>query len=129
MSYCGIDWTEKTHDVALVDHTGQLLAEWHITDDAPDYKILLDLLAEYGGTEDAAIPVAIETSRAFLVAVLRTGKRKVFQSRPRPATTRNAASGQPIRYSPASPAGRDTTASTPQLTYQTRNLPSPTHVQ
>lgn len=82
MIYCGIDWAEKTHDVALVDDSGQLLAKRHITDDAAGYKILLDLLAEYGDTEDNPIPVAIETSRGLLVAVLRTGKRQVFAINP-----------------------------------------------
>ncbi|MFG2593486.1 IS110 family transposase [Streptomyces sp. NPDC048438] len=80
--YCGIDWAEKTHDVALVNDSGQLVAKRHITDDAAGYKILLDLLAEYGDTEEAPIPVAIETSRGLLVAVLRTGKRKVFAINP-----------------------------------------------
>ncbi|MGW2232417.1 IS110 family transposase [Streptomyces sp. NPDC001759] len=80
--YCGIDWAEKTHDVALVDDTGQLLAKLHITDDAVGYKILLDLLAEYGDTEENPVPVAIETSRGLLVAVLRTGKRQVFAINP-----------------------------------------------
>jgi hypothetical protein len=70
--YCGIDWAEKTHDVALVDDDGTLLAKRHITDEATGYKILLDLLAEHGDTEDTPIPVAIETSRGLLVAVLRT---------------------------------------------------------
>ncbi|MFF1902964.1 IS110 family transposase [Kitasatospora sp. NPDC058218] len=82
MIYCGIDWAERTHDVALVDDTGQLLAKRHITDDAAGYKLLLDLLAEYGDTEDAPIPIAIETSRGLLVAVLRTGTRKVFAINP-----------------------------------------------
>lgn len=82
MIYCGIDWAERTHDVALVDDTGQLLAKRHITDDAAYYKILLELLAEYGDTEENPIPVAIETSRGLLVAVLRTGKRKVFAINP-----------------------------------------------
>lgn len=82
MIYCGIDWAERTHDVALVDDTGQLLAKRHITDDAAGYKILLDLLAEYGDTEEDPIPVAIETSRGLLVAVLRTGKRQVFAINP-----------------------------------------------
>ncbi|MFE5873580.1 IS110 family transposase [Streptomyces roseifaciens] len=82
MIYCGIDWAEKTHDVALVDDSGQLLAKRHITDDAAGYRILLDLLAEYGDTEETPIPVAIETSRGLLVAVLRTGKRKVFAINP-----------------------------------------------
>ncbi|WP_455712011.1 IS110 family RNA-guided transposase [Streptomyces canus] len=80
--YCGIDWAERTHDVALVDDTGQLLAKRHITDDAAGYKILLDLLAEYGDTEEDPIPVAIETSRGLLVAILRTGKRQVFAINP-----------------------------------------------
>ncbi|MDX2976608.1 IS110 family transposase [Streptomyces microflavus] len=80
--YCGIDWAEKTHDVALVDDSGQLLAKRHITDDAAGYKILLDLLAEYGDTEEHPIPVAIETSRGLLVAVLRSGKRQVFAINP-----------------------------------------------
>ncbi|MEU1629591.1 IS110 family transposase [Streptomyces sp. NPDC020096] len=82
MIYCGIDWAERTHDVALVDDSGQLLAKRHITDDAAGYRILLDLLAEYGDTEDNPIPVAIETSRGLLVAVLRQGKRKVFAINP-----------------------------------------------
>ncbi|MFJ3311047.1 IS110 family transposase [Streptomyces sp. NPDC086549] len=63
-------------------HSGQLLAKRHVTDDAAGYKILLDLLAEYGYTEETPIPVAIETSRGLLVAVLRTGKRRVFAINP-----------------------------------------------
>ncbi|MFG2526314.1 IS110 family transposase [Streptomyces sp. NPDC048527] len=82
MIYCGIDWAERTHDVALVDDSGQLLAKRHITDDAAGYKILLDLLAEYGDTEEDPIPVAVETSRGLLVAVLRTGRRRVFAINP-----------------------------------------------
>lgn len=80
--YCGIDWAERTHDVALVDDSGQLLAKRHITDDAAGYKILVDLLVEYGDSEENPIPVAIETSRGLLVAVLRTGKRRVFAINP-----------------------------------------------
>ncbi|MFE1851296.1 IS110 family transposase [Streptomyces sp. NPDC002387] len=82
MIYCGIDWAERTHDVALVDDTGQLVAKRHLTDDAAGYRSLLDLLAEHGDTEDEPIPVALETSRGLLVAVLRTGKRRVFAINP-----------------------------------------------
>lgn len=82
MIYCGIDWAERTHDVALVDDSGQLLAKRHITDDAAGYQILLDLLVEYGDSEENPIPIAIETSRGLLVAVLRTGKRQVFAINP-----------------------------------------------
>ncbi|MFF1833349.1 IS110 family transposase [Streptomyces sp. NPDC058231] len=82
MIYCGIDWAERTHDVALVDDVGTLVAKRHITDDAAGYKVLLELLAEYGDTEENPIPVAIETSRGLLVAVLRTGRRPVFAINP-----------------------------------------------
>ena len=82
MIYCGIDWAERTHDVALVDDNGQLLAKRHITDDAAGYRLLLDLLAEYGDSENEPIPVAIETSRGLLVAVLRAGKRQVYAINP-----------------------------------------------
>ncbi|MGW2651978.1 IS110 family transposase [Streptomyces sp. NPDC001393] len=86
MIYCGIDWAEQHHDVALVDDTGQLLAKRRISDDAAGYRLLLDLLAEYGDTEGNPIPVAIETSRGLLVAVLRTGKRQIFAVNPMAAS-------------------------------------------
>ena len=82
MIFCGIDWAERTHDVALVDEAGQLVAKRHITDDAAGYRLLLDLLAEYGDRPENPIPVAIETSRGLLVTVLRQGKRKVFAINP-----------------------------------------------
>ncbi|MFF2080558.1 IS110 family transposase [Kitasatospora sp. NPDC058162] len=80
--FCGIDWAESHHDVALVDDSGELLAKRRITDDAAGYQLLLDLLAEYGDGPDEPIPVAIETSHGLLVAALRTGRRKVFAVNP-----------------------------------------------
>ena len=32
--YCGIDWAEDHHDIALVDRDGKLLARRRISDDA-----------------------------------------------------------------------------------------------
>jgi transposase len=80
--FCGIDWAESHHDVALVDDTGQLLAKRRISDDAAGYWILLDLLAEFGDTPQEPVPVAIETSRGLLVAALRTGIRPVYAINP-----------------------------------------------
>jgi transposase len=80
--YCGIDWAESHHDVALVDQDGQLLAKCRIGDDAAGYRLLLDLLADHGDTPEEPIPIAIETSRGLLVAALRTGSRKVFAINP-----------------------------------------------
>lgn len=45
--YCGLDWAENHHDIALVNEAGELLAKQRITDDAAGYKNLLDLLAEH----------------------------------------------------------------------------------
>lgn len=80
--FCGIDWAEGHHDVALVDEVGTLLAKRRIGDDAAGYRVLLDLLAEYGDTHAAPIPVAIETGHGLLVAALRTGDRQVYAINP-----------------------------------------------
>ena len=80
--YCGIDWAETHHAVAIVSEDGRLLAKRRISDDALGYRLLLDLLAEYGDSAQSPIPIAIETSRGLLVAVLRTGSRQVFAVNP-----------------------------------------------
>ena len=43
--FCGIDWAEDHHDIALVDAGGQLLARRRITDSAAGLAQLLELLA------------------------------------------------------------------------------------
>jgi transposase len=80
--YCGIDWAERHHDIALVDAAGTLLAKRRITDDAAGYRVLLELLAEHGDTPEDPMPVAIETSHGLLVAALRTGKRQIYAVNP-----------------------------------------------
>ncbi|MFE3205675.1 IS110 family transposase [Embleya sp. NPDC059237] len=80
--FCGVDWAEKHHDIAIVDDTGELLAKARITDDVAGYRQLLELLAENGDTAEAPIPVAIETSRGLLVAVLRATRRDVYAINP-----------------------------------------------
>ena len=80
--FCGIDWAEDHHDVALVDHDGTLIAKRRISDDAGGYALLLQLLADAGDDADAPIPVAIETSRGLLVACLRATGRQVFAINP-----------------------------------------------
>ncbi|MFQ3560203.1 IS110 family transposase [Streptomyces gramineus] len=82
MIYCGIDWAENHHDVALVDDSGQLVAKVRITDDVVGYGQLLDLLVEHGDSAEEPIPVAIETSRGLLVATLRSGTRSVYAINP-----------------------------------------------
>ncbi len=59
--FCGIDWAEDHHDIALVDREGQLLARRRISDDADGLAALLGLLADHGDSAEDPIPVAIET--------------------------------------------------------------------
>ena len=80
--FCGIDWAEDHHDVALVDAGGTVLARLRIGDDAAGYARLLALLATHGDTAELPVPVAIETPRGLLVARLRAGGRKVFAVNP-----------------------------------------------
>ena len=50
--YCGIDWAEDHHDIALADRDGQLLARRRISDDAAGLAQLLALLAEHGDSPE-----------------------------------------------------------------------------
>jgi len=81
-AFCGIDWAENHHDIALVDEHGQLIAKRRIDDDAAGFRELLELLGEYGDTAAEPIPVAIETSRGLLVACLRATGRPVYAINP-----------------------------------------------
>jgi transposase len=80
--YCGIDWAEDHHDIALAGRDGQLLARRRISDDAAGLAQLLALLAEHGDTPDDPVPVAIETPRGLLVACLRATGRAVYPVNP-----------------------------------------------
>ncbi|SEU43095.1 IS110 family RNA-guided transposase [Nonomuraea wenchangensis] len=79
---CGIDWSERHHDVALVDEGGKLVAKRRISDDARGWRVLVELLAEHGDRPDSPIPVAIETGRGLLVSCLRATGRKVYAINP-----------------------------------------------
>jgi transposase len=80
--FCGIDWAEDHHDVALVDADGKLVGKRRISDDAAGFALLLQLLTDAGDSAEEPIPVAIETSRGLLVACLRATGRKVFAINP-----------------------------------------------
>jgi hypothetical protein len=80
--FCGIDWAEDHHDIALVDAGGQLLARRRISDDAAGLAALLGLLAEHGDSAEDPVPVAIETPRGLLTACLRATGRKVYPINP-----------------------------------------------
>lgn len=80
--FCGIDWAEGHHDIAVVDAAGQLVAKRRIPETVAGFAELADLLAGAGDAIDAPIPVAIETPRGLLVAALRATGRPVYAINP-----------------------------------------------
>jgi transposase len=81
-AFCGIDWAEDHHDIALVDGGGGLIAHARVSDDAAGLARLLELLAGYGDSAEDPVPVAIETPRGLLVACLRATGRPVYPVNP-----------------------------------------------
>ena len=79
---CGIDWAEDHHDIAIVDTDGQLLAKRRIPESIAGFTELTAMLAEAGDNPNDPIPVAIETPRGLLVAVLRASGRPVYPINP-----------------------------------------------
>jgi transposase len=80
--FCGIDWAEAHHDVAIIDGDGQLVAKKRITDDPTGFADLVELLTVAGDSAEDPIPVAIETPRGLLVAALRATERAVYAINP-----------------------------------------------
>ena len=80
--FCGIDWAEDHHDVAIVDTGGALVAKRRIGDDAAGFAATAGAARRAGDNADEPIPVAIETSRGLLVACLRATGRRVFAINP-----------------------------------------------
>lgn len=80
--FCGIDWSERHHDVALVDQDGQLLAKRRIEETNAGWAELLTMFADAGDSSHEPIPVAIETPRGLLVAMLRATGRPVYSINP-----------------------------------------------
>jgi transposase len=82
--FCGIDWAERHHDVALVDEQGRLLAKRRINDDLGGFSELTVLLAEHSSSDSfVPIDVAIETDRGLLVMALRAAGHRVFAINPK----------------------------------------------
>jgi transposase len=80
--YCGIDWAEGHHDIAIVGSDGKLVAKRRIGDDPAGFTALTGMLADAGDSLENPIPVAIETPRGLLVAALRGTGRPVFAINP-----------------------------------------------
>lgn len=80
--FCGIDWAEAQHDVAIINSEGQLVAKKRIPDDPEGFAQLIKMLADADDDTDVPVPVAIETPRGLLVAALRATGRAVYAINP-----------------------------------------------
>jgi transposase len=80
--YCGIDWAEGHHDIALVDGDGMLVAKRRISESVDGFAELTAMLVAAGDSAADPVPVAIETPRGLLVAVLRATGRPVYPINP-----------------------------------------------
>jgi transposase len=80
--WCGIDWSEKHHDIAVVDDNGRLVAKQRIAESAAGFGELLELLAVHGQSSDEPLPIAIETAKGLLPAALRAVGYQLFSINP-----------------------------------------------
>ncbi len=81
-AYCGIDWAEGHHDIAVVNDEGKLIAKRRIEESLDGLAEFAAMLDAAGDSPEAPIPVAIETPRGLLVAVLRASGRPVYPINP-----------------------------------------------
>jgi transposase len=79
---CGIDWSERHHDFALVNDDGAMVAKKRIGTGVEGFAELLATIAEHGG-EVEEVSVAIETDKGLLVAALQSAGFTVYAINPR----------------------------------------------
>jgi transposase len=80
--FCGVDWAEGHHDIALVDGEGMLVAKRRIEESLDGLAELTAMLIAAGDSAEEPIPVAIETPRGLLVAALRATGRPIYPINP-----------------------------------------------
>jgi transposase len=77
-----IDRYFNPEDVVVIDASGQLVAKRRIPESVAGFAELTAVLADAGEDPDDPIPVAIETPRGLLVAVLRATGRQIYPINP-----------------------------------------------
>ncbi len=81
--YCGIDWSEQHHDIALVDENGHVVTRNRIAESVAGFGVLTALLREHAGIDAPNVPIAIETDRGLLVAALRASGYRIYVINPK----------------------------------------------
>jgi len=79
--FVGIDWSEKHHDICVVDREGEILAKGRVAEGVEGIARLHELVAEHAEEPEDAI-VGIETDRGLLVGALVTAGYQMFAINP-----------------------------------------------
>jgi predicted NBD/HSP70 family sugar kinase len=53
--FCGIDWAETHHDVAIINDDGQLVATKRIADNPEGFTQLIEMLSAAGDSPDTPV--------------------------------------------------------------------------
>src|SRR5215213_406593 len=80
--YCGIDWAEQHHDVAVVDRAGRVLAQQRVSDDLVGFSALTTVLDGLAPTR-RQVGIALEIDHGLFVHALRDAGYRVFAINPK----------------------------------------------
>jgi len=84
--FVGVDWSEESHDVCVMDVEGRVIASGKVTNDLAGVARLHDLVgrafADVDGEVEPVVLVGIETDRGLLVQALVTGGYRVHAVNP-----------------------------------------------
>jgi transposase len=79
--FVGIDWSEKHHDICIVDQEGEILAKGRVAEGIEGIARLHAIVAEHAEEPEEAI-VGIETDRGLWVGALLAAGYRVFAVNP-----------------------------------------------
>ncbi|MQB02483.1 MAG: transposase, partial [Actinobacteria bacterium] len=79
--FVGIDWSEKHHDICIVDQDGEILARGRVAEGIEGVARLHAMVAEHADDPEDVI-VGIETDRGLLVGALIAAGYRVFAINP-----------------------------------------------
>lgn len=81
MVFVGIDWSEKHHDICILDREGEVLVRDRIAEGVRGISRLNEMVAEHAEEPEDAI-IGIETDRGLLVGALIAAGYQVFAINP-----------------------------------------------
>jgi len=85
MVLVGIDWSEKWHDVCLMDEGGRILAQRRIDDSLAGLSLVQSLIAEHA-SDPAEVVIGIETPHGLMVRGLRAAGYAIYAVNPQAAS-------------------------------------------